>query len=387
MEDFDYLREGDVYLDSACQSLRPRPVIDAINRYYTEHNSCGERVKYTWGVETDEIVEETRSLLLKYLKLKSKDYSVSFTLNTTYGINLLLSQFKPGLFKKVMTSDIEHNSPFLSTMTFAKKHKIKREIMEREEDGSIDIDAYDFTKALVVVNSVSNIDGRELLNVKDLVKRVHKQGGTIIIDAAQGLAHNSERLEKTEADAICSSAHKMYGASLGIMIVRRDLFKKIDTTFIGGGMVDDVDKDSFKLSAESKEHSYTKFESGLQAWGEICALNAAIKWLNKVPKSAKVAMRKHEERLFEYLSSNPKIHLINKEPSPTMSFYIEGLDSHLAGGALSIAGIMARTGYFCVHYYLDHKMHYPPLIRFSLGYHIRESDIDKTIETLERIAK
>ena len=98
-------------------------------------------------------------------------------------------------------------------------------------------------------------------------------------------------------------------------------------------------------------------------------------------------MRKHEERLFEYLSSNPKIHLINKEPSPTMSFYIEGLDSHLAGGALSIAGIMARTGYFCVHYYLDHKMHYPPLIRFSLGYHIRESDIDKTIETLERIAK
>jgi cysteine desulfurase/selenocysteine lyase len=179
----------------------------------------------------------------------------------------------------------------------------------------------------------------------------------------------------------------MYGASLGIMIVRRDLFKRIDTTFIGGGMVDDVDKDSFKLSAESKEHSYTKFESGLQAWGEICALNAAIKWLNKVPKSAKKALRAHEERLFEYLNDNPKIHLINKEPSPTISFYIEGLDSHLAGSALSIAGIMARTGYFCVHYYLDHKMHYPPLIRFSLGYHIRESDIDKTIETLERMTK
>ena len=79
-------------------------------------------------------------------------------------------------------------------------------------------------------------------------------------------------------------------------------------------------------------------------------------------------MRKHEERLFEYLSSNPKIHLINKEPSPTMSFYIEGLDSHLAGGALSIAGIMARTGYFCVHYYLDHKMHYPPLIKPSTAH-------------------
>jgi cysteine desulfurase/selenocysteine lyase len=68
-----------------------------------------------------------------------------------------------------------------------------------------------------------------------------------------------------------------------------------------------------------------------------------------------------------------------------MSFYIDGLDSHLVGGALSNEGIMARTGYFCVHYYLDHVKHYPPLIRFSVGYHIRPSDIDKTIEVFERM--
>ncbi len=65
MKDFDYLSDGDVYLDSACQSLRPRSVIDALNRYYTQHNSCGERVKYKWGVITDEKVEETRNLVLK----------------------------------------------------------------------------------------------------------------------------------------------------------------------------------------------------------------------------------------------------------------------------------------------------------------------------------
>ena len=385
MEDFDYLRDGDVYLDSACQSLRPRPVIDALNRYYTEHNSCGERVKYAWGRKTDELVEETRAAILKYLKLKGKDYSVSFTLNTTYGINLLLQQFKDGIFKKVMTSDIEHNSPFLSTMTFAKRQNIPREVMVRERDGSIDIDKYDFTKALVVVNAASNIDGRKLLNIKDLIKKVHKQGGTIIIDAAQALAHSSDILEKTEADAICSSAHKMYGPSLGVMIVRRDLFGKIDTSFIGGGMVDDVEKESYQLSADSPNHAYTKFESGLQAWGEIVAFGEAIKWLEKRSKADKQNLADCTQRLFDFLKSQPKVHLINEEPNPTMSFYIEGLDSHMLGAALSNEGIMARTGYFCVHYYLDHVMHYPPLIRFSFGYHIRPSDIDKTIEILERI--
>ena len=385
MNDFGYLKDGDVYLDSACQSLRPQPVIDALNRYYTEHNSCGERVKYAWGRKTDELVEETREAILKYLKLKSKDYSVSFTLNTTYGINLLLQQFKDGHFKKVVTSDIEHNSPFLSTMTFAKRQGIPREVIVREADGSINLDKCDFTKALVVMNAASNIDGRKLLNLKELVKKVHKQGGVMIVDAAQALAHSSDILEKTEADAICSSAHKMYGPSLGVMIVRRDLFKLIDTSFIGGGMVDDVDKESYQLSAESPNHAYTKFESGLQAWGEIIAFGEAIKWIEQRSKADKKNLEECTQRLFDFLKSQPKVHLINAEPNPTMSFYIEGLDSHMLGAALSNEGIMARTGYFCVHYYLDHVMHYPPLIRFSFGYHIRPSDIDKTISILERI--
>ena len=387
MEDFDYLKEGDVYLDAACQSLRPRPVIAALNRYYTEHNSCGERVKYAWGRKTDELVEETRSLVLKYLKLKERDYSVSFTLNTTYGINLLLNQLKPELFDKVMTSDIEHNSPFLSTMSFSRRNHVPREIMQRNADGSIDLDNYDFKRALVVVNCASNFDGRKLLNLKELIKKVHAADGVIIVDAAQALAHSPEILYKTDADAICGSAHKMYGPSLGVMIVRRDLFSKIDTTFIGGGMVDDVDKESYKLSAESPNHAYTKFESGLQAWGEIIAYGEAIKWLEHLSKDTKKNFEVQYQRLFEYLSSHDKIELINQEANPTMSFYIKGLDSHLAGEALSTQGIMARTGYFCVHYYLDHVMHYPPLIRFSLGYHIRPEDVDKAIAILDKVVK
>jgi cysteine desulfurase/selenocysteine lyase len=169
------------------------------------------------------------------------------------------------------------------------------------------------------------------------------------------------------------------------MIVRRDLFSKIETSFIGGGMVDDVEADKYQLSAESPNHAYTKFESGLQAWGEIIAFGEALKWLEKRGKADKQNLADNCQRLFDFLKGQPKVHLINEEPNPTMSFYIEGLDSHMIGEALSNEGIMARTGYFCVHYYLDHVMHYPPLIRFSLGYHVRPSDIDKTIKILERI--
>ena len=179
MESFDYLGEGEVYLDAACQSLRPRPVIDAVNSYYTEHNSCGERVKYKWGVVTDEIVEATRRKVLKFLKLSPRKYTVSFTLNTTYGLNMILNQIQPKHFKKVVTSEIEHNSPFLSTIAFSERTGLPREVIKRDSNGSIDISACDFERAVVVVNCASNFDGRKLQNIKELTKAVHKAKGIL----------------------------------------------------------------------------------------------------------------------------------------------------------------------------------------------------------------
>lgn len=388
MMGFEYLDKNVVYVDSACQSLRPQPVIDAINEYYKKHNSCGERVKYDWGIITDEKVEATRGKVLKYVKKSPRHYFVSFTLNTTYGLNLILSQIdiKKAGIKTIVTSDIEHNSPFLSTISCAKKNHLKREVITRNEDGSINPDDIP-ERALVVVNCASNIDGRLLINIKEIIKKVHKTGGYIVIDAAQAMAHSSEILYDVEPDAICFSAHKMYAPSLGGIIIRHDFAKLIDTNFIGGGMVDDVDKETFLLSKDNKEHSYTQFEAGLQAWGEIIGLGASIDWLNSLSKKDHQMLEKNTKELFELLSSKEKLHLINKVPATTMSFYVDkkemGYDSHVLGAALADSGIMARTGYFCVHYYLDHVKHYPPLIRFSLGYHNRPEDIKKIAEALK----
>ncbi len=385
MNDFDYLKPGEVYLDGACQSLRPRPVIDALNAYYTQHNSCGERVKYKWGVTTDEKVESTREAVLKFVKLPARKYTVSFTLNTTYGINLLLSQLKASEFSKVMTSDIEHNSPFLATMAFSRRAGLPREVIVREDDGSIDTAKYDFTRAVVVVNCVSNFDGRILGNLKEVIKAVHKAGGIIIIDAAQAMAHTADIVRGMEADAICFSAHKMYAPSLGVIVWRDELNDKMDDGFLGGGMVDDVNKDTYILSAENKEHRYTRFEAGLQAWGEIIALGAALKWLDKLPKSAWQNLHNNAQELYDFLNGSDKVHLVNAEPSTTMAFYVEGLDSHLLGNALSRENIMTRTGYFCVHYYLDHVLGLPPLVRFSLGLHNKPEDIEKIKKIMEKI--
>ena len=386
MNDFGYLGEDTVYLDAACQSLRPRPVVEALERYYFEHNSCGERVKYPWGEKTDELVEGARRKVLKMLKLKSKDYFVSFTLNTTYGINLILNELDPKCVKKVVTSEIEHNSPFLATMALSERLGVPRVVLKRDENGALLMGDEDFAGAVVVVNCAANFDGRRLGNLKEVVKRVHRDGGIVIIDAAQAMAHYYEMLEKTEADAVCFSAHKMYAPSLGVIVARRDLVPKLKQTLIGGGMVDDVFEERYLLTAEgNKDHIYTVFESGLQAWGEIVALGEVIDWLSARTKEDKKRLESCTRELDEFLRSREKIHMVGNEANPTMSFYVEGLDSHLLGAALGKEGIMARTGYFCVHYYLDKVMKLPPLVRFSLSYATREGDIERVKRVMGKI--
>lgn len=386
MNDFGYLGEDTVYLDAACQSLRPRPVVEALERYYFEHNSCGERVKYPWGEKTDELVEGARRKVLKMLKLKSKEYFVSFTLNTTYGINLILNELDLKCVKKVVTSEIEHNSPFLATMALSERLGVPRVVLKRDENGALLMGDEDFAGAAVVVNCAANFDGRRLGNLKEVVKRVHRDGGIVIIDAAQAMAHYYEMLEKTEADAVCFSAHKMYAPSLGVIVARRDLVPKLKQTLIGGGMVDDVFEERYLLTAEGdKDHIYTVFEPGLQAWGEIVALGEAIDWLSARTKEDKKRLESCTRELDEFLRSREKIHMVGNEANPTMSFYVEGLDSHLLGAALGKEGIMARTGYFCVHYYLDKVMKLPPLVRFSLSYATREGDIERVKRVMGKI--
>ena len=383
--EFSYMSENDIYMDSACQSVRPQPVIDSLNKYYTKYNACGGRVKYKWGQKVDSQVEETRELVIKYLGLSQKKYVCSFTLNTTYGLNIILNQLPTGLYKQVTTSEIEHNSVFLTTIELAKRLNINRNLLKRDADGNLIYEKENIKKAVVVVNAVSNIDGRLLANIKQLIKDVHAADGIVVVDAAQAMAHHRELLIGCEADVICFSAHKMYSASLGGIVIKKDLLQSLNKRFIGGGMVTSVQKNSYNLLPDDMA---SWLEPGLQAYGEIISLNRAIKWLKTVkPLGLKPTeyIEKLSKQLYTGLSEIPGITMLNNKPSPVISLYHKKIDAHRLSVFLSAAGIMTRSGYFCCHYYLLTHLSMPPLLRFSIGLHTTENDIIKTIETMRKI--
>jgi len=385
--DFGYLQPGEIYLDAACQSLRPQSVIDALTDYYTTYNACGGRVKYAWGQKVDNAVADTRRAVLGLLGLSARSHAVSFTLNTTFGLNLLLQQLPHGRFDRVVTSHIEHNSVFLPTITAARRLGVERLVLDRATDGALLYEPAQLEKAVVVVNAASNIDGRQLTNLADLVRDTHARGGIVIVDAAQAMGHGRALLQRTEADAVCFSAHKMYGASLGVVVARHELLTSLELGFVGGGMVQDVREEDFDLVQGDPG---ALLEPGLQAWGEIIALGRAIQWLGTA-RPGGLAPADHltalSVRLHDGLAAIPGLTLMAPEPSPVISVYAPGQDSHRLAVFLSHSRISVRSGYFCAHHYLKEQLGLPPLLRFSLGLHSTESDIDTATQALARLMK
>lgn len=387
LPEFSYLKDEDIYLDNACQSPRPQPVIDAMTSYYQTYNACGGRVKYKWGQKVDSQVEETRNLVTNYLGLSKKDYICAFTLNTTYGINLILSQLPSGVYSHVVTSEIEHNSVFLPTINLADRLEIERKVLKRTDDGGLNYKMSDLEKSIIVVSTTSNIDGRLLVNVKQLVSDAHKSGGIVIIDAAQTMAHYHDLLVGCGADAICFSAHKMYAGSLGVIVIRKDLLKTLKISVVGGGMVSSVTEQNYTLLPDDMA---SWLEPGLQAYGEIISLKHAILWLKTVKPDGLNPSQYIEQlskSLYQGLAEIPGLKILNKNPSSLISVYCEKVDAHRLATFLSVSGIMVRSGYFCCHYYLLEKQKFPPLLRFSIGLQTTEDDIQKTIKIIKKITK
>ena len=109
-KDFPTIRAGQgIYLDSACQSLRPDSVIRAITDYYENYPACGGRSVHSMATKVSMAMDETREALAGFFGTDDPDCYV-FTKNCTEGLNT--AAYGLGLKRGdvVVTTDSEHNS-------------------------------------------------------------------------------------------------------------------------------------------------------------------------------------------------------------------------------------------------------------------------------------
>jgi|GEM_PF-708509 len=412
---FDYLPGEIAYFDSACQSLRPSVVIEAEMKYYKESNACGGRANYPWGIQVDQIVAQTRKLLLDFVGKKEQDYCVVFGPNASYCINLVLNNLNHSNYHGIVTTSKDHNSALLPAMSYAKHYNKELTILDREADGDLNLEGLKLKPSQVFLSQItSNIDGTSLPDLAAKVNLLKRNDHLVLLDATQTLAHHRMSWKNLDFDCLFGSSHKMYGPSLGFMIIKKNLIKSLKQVWVGGGTVSQVDATSYQL-IDIDDQLHSRLEIGLLDYAAIFGLHEAISWLSNYQIShehpginyqnhtvventssfnsngpshqVEYYMESLSELIFEHLTNlhqKGKIQLLNNQTSNILSFLPTNINSSDVTRQLGEDNIMCRSGFMCCHQYLIDKLSLGAIVRISIGLNNTTKDAAKLMLGIEK---
>lgn len=393
-EDFPILKDGIsgkpvVYMDSACMSLKPRQVVQAMNEYYEKYPACAGRSMHKLSKMVTDKVADARKTVARFLGA-GKAEEVVFTRNATEAINLVsyALDFKKG--DVVLTSDREHNSNLLPWQLLSKRMGVKHRVIPSKEDMEFDLEKFkemmrEKVKLVSIVHT-SNLDGYTL-PAGEIIKIAHEHGALVMLDGAQSAPHRQIDVRKLDADFFALSGHKMLGPSgTGVLYGKYALLERMSPFMIGGDTVQNSTYDSHVLLKPPE-----KFEAGLQNYAGSIGLGEAVRYIERIGRER---IERHEVELNRLISGRllqmDGVSILGPEQPElrggVISFNIEGLNHHDIAIMLDEKDIMVRSGQHCVHSWFNaHKM--AGCVRASLYLYNTKEEAEKFVDAVAEISK
>ncbi|MBR4503949.1 MAG: cysteine desulfurase [Candidatus Methanomethylophilaceae archaeon] len=389
--DFPTLRKGTgIYLDSACQSLKPDSVIAAMVDYYENYPACGGRSVHSMASKVSIAMDETREALAHFFGTDDP-MCYAFMKNCTEGLNT--AAYGLGLRKgdAVVTTDTEHNSNHVPWLNLQRSVGIVRRMSRSSPDGEFDIESFkgcmDRSVKAVSVQHASNVTGCTV-PVRDVAEIAHDYGATVIVDGAQAAPHMPVDLKRLGADIYCFSIHKMLGPTgMGVMYGSEETLGRLRPLEVGGGTVGLATYSDFTMAPYPD-----RFEAGLGNYAGIIGTKAAIDYLSRIGMDE---IMKWDSKLMARIMGNLEdvrnLRLVGpSDPSKrgsVFSFNINGLSPHdIAMMADSMAGVMIRSGMHCAHPFYSSRG-IKGSARASTYLYNSEKEIDVFTDALREIAE
>lgn len=389
--DFPILNEPRmIYFDTACQSLRPQAVIDAVNAYYQKLAACSGRSMHHLAAQVTESCDEVRGTLARFLNAARKE-EIVFTRNTTEGINLVANAFPFNAGDVVLVSDKEHNSNLIPWQKLTRQKGTLLQIIPTLPDGTFDLPSFarmlDKNVHLVALGMTSNLDGVSI-PAAEIIRLAHKNGSLVLLDAAQSAPHQQINVRALDADFAAFSGHKMLGPSgTGVLYGKYKLLEQMEPFLVGGDTVASSTYDSAEFLPPPE-----KFEAGLQDYAGILGLGAAVEYLHKIGFSA---IQKHELELNQAITAGirdiPGLRIFGPADAALrggiVTFTIDGIDSHRIALMLDqMQGIMLRSGQHCVHSWF-HSRNIQGSVRASVYFYNTLDEVQLLVDNLHKVRK
>ena len=236
------------------------------------------------------------------------------------------------------------------------------------------------------ITHVSNVIGR-VNPVEDIIRLVHKNGGVVLVDAAQSAPHLPIDVCAMDVDFLAFSGHKLMAPmGIGVLYGKEKLLDEMPPFLTGGEMIESVTRES-AVFAELPH----KFEAGTVNGAGAWALKAAIEYINSLGFAT---LQERELALttqaMEELKKIPYVNIIGsqdpKEHNGIVNFTVEGVHPHDIASILDGAGVDVRAGHHCAQPLLKHLGVFVTT-RASIAFYNDEEDIHRFTEAVKGIRR
>jgi cysteine desulfurase/selenocysteine lyase len=374
------------YLDNGATVQKPDSVIEAVNRFYREHNSNVHRGAHVLSAEATALYEGARTKVAGLLGADRRE--IVFTRNVTAAINLAAQgwgadNLGPG--DRIVLTEMEHHSNIVPWHLIAERTGAELDWVGIDDDGRLDRESLTAAIArgpkVVAVTHVSNVLGA-VLPVAEIVAEARAAGALTLIDGAQAAPRLPVDVKAIGADFYCFTGHKLYGPTgIGVLYGRREILDSMEPFEGGGSMISKVTKEKITWA-----ETPSKFEAGTPPIAQAAGLGAAVDWIGSVGLEA---IGNHERELTAYalprLAEIPGLTVFGpadaSEREGLISFEIDGIHPHDVSEILDRHGVAVRAGHHCAQPLMK-RLGVTATTRASFAAYNSTGEIDRLIEGL-----
>jgi cysteine desulfurase/selenocysteine lyase len=379
-----------VYLDNAATSQKPRAVLDALNRYYTQDNANIHRAVHLLAERATRDYEAARVKAQHFLNA-ARPEEIIFVRSATEAINLVASSFGRRFVQRgdeIIISFMEHHSNIVPWQMLCEQTGAILRVVPINDRGEFQFDEYERllgprTKLVSVVH-VSNSLGT-INPVKEIIAAAHRHGARVLIDGAQAVPHMAVDVRALDCDFYAFSGHKVYGPTgIGVLYGKTELLDAMPPYQGGGDMIHSV---SF-VRTTYNALPY-KFEAGTPNIAGSVGLAAALDYVESIGQDNITA---HEAALLAYateqLAKIPGVRILGTaaHKAAVISFVVDDppISALDLGTRLDLEGVAVRTGHHCCQPVMD-RYGIQATARASFGLYNTSEDVDAFVTALRKI--
>ncbi len=377
-----------VYFDNAATSQKPRPVLEAIQRYYERDNANVHRGIHELSNRATAAYEGARERVAQFLNAPSaKD--IIFTRGTTEALNLVAATWGAANLREgdvILLTELEHHSNLVPWQLLAQRTGARlRFIPVTDDAGELDLSDLDDRLADVKLLSLTHISNAlgTINPVAELCAKAQAVGAVTLVDAAQSAGHMPLNVQNLGCDFLALSGHKVCGPTgIGALFARAELQSAMPPYQGGGEMIS-------RVGFQTSEYHVPphKFEAGTPNIAGAVGLHAALDYLDALGRKA---IHAHDtdlatyakERLAEF--DGIRIFGPTEDRGGLVSFVFENVHALDLATMADQQGVAIRIGHHCTQP-LHEKLGVPATARASFYFYNTRTEVDRFIEVLQKV--